>query len=114
MVGRAELVSAVFFFLSFIFYVQTVNRTCLSMKWLNLTLSVVFAGCSMLSKEPGITVLAICVGYDILSHWPSIWRLFKRNDVIQNGYVKSTEKYNGSSLKDKALLSLMSKRIGIS
>ena len=74
MVGRAEVVSCVFFLLSFLSY----HRLLMSgaarpvARWLAMAASLFFAICSMLSKEQGITALGICGAYDILHHWTDI------------------------------------------
>lgn len=76
-VGRADLLCALLFILSFLCYVRsccqdTVSRThatlyrpeTFSMAW--FCLSVVFCGLSVLCKEQGITVIGICSAYDII------------------------------------------------
>lgn len=76
-VGRADLLCALLFILSFLCYVRsccqdTVSRThatlhrpeTFSMTW--FCLSVVFCGLSVLCKEQGITVIGICSAYDII------------------------------------------------
>ena len=84
-VGRAELLSAVFFFLSFLAYVKAVKQLTLMKQWMYLLLTVLLAACSMLSKEPGITILGICVGYDVLLHWSTIWKFQEHEEVVRNG-----------------------------
>ncbi|XP_062508109.1 protein O-mannosyl-transferase TMTC1-like [Corticium candelabrum] len=96
-VGRAELLSAVFFLLSFISYVRSCtasNEFCSSKTdWRWFTVSLLMAACSMLSKEQGVTCLAICTVYDILVHfdelsqWLSIKGLVpdrKRRNVVKH------------------------------
>lgn len=73
-VGRADLLCAFFYLVSFLSYVKCFNfRTIISKaarpasysrKWLFIT--VLFCVLSLLSKEQGVTVLAICITYDIL------------------------------------------------
>lgn len=76
-VGRADLLCALLFILSFLCYVRsccqdTVSCThatlyrpeTFSMAW--FCLSVVFCGLSVLCKEQGITVIGICSAYDII------------------------------------------------
>lgn len=76
-VGRADLLCALLFILSFLCYVRsccqdTVSRPSaslhcpdtFSMAW--FCLSVVFCGLSVLCKEQGITVIGICSAYDII------------------------------------------------
>lgn len=72
-VGRAELLSAIFYFLAFLTYVK-ISSDIMSVKdWLILTCTVFLATCSMLSKEPGITVLGVCITYDIFKLWPKLF-----------------------------------------
>ena len=63
-VGRAEILAATFFMLSFLAFVQGAQAGSTSWVWM-------FASCGMaiaatLSKETGITVLGVCVVYDWL------------------------------------------------
>lgn len=71
LVGRADLLGALFFILSFLFY----TRCCITddedkysenFSWKHLVLSMVFCSVAMLCKEQGITVLGICCCYDII------------------------------------------------
>nr|XP_039261705.1 protein O-mannosyl-transferase TMTC3-like isoform X1 [Styela clava] len=55
-VGRAELLSAVFMLLTFLYFAK--------FKPLYFLLALLFFICAIASKEQGITVLAICVVYD--------------------------------------------------
>lgn len=73
MVGRAELLSAIFYFLAFLVYVRISSEVMTIVDWLKLSCSIFFAACSMLSKEPGITVLGVCIAYDILRLWPKLF-----------------------------------------
>ncbi|XP_014681388.1 PREDICTED: transmembrane and TPR repeat-containing protein 4-like [Priapulus caudatus] len=75
-VGRAELLCALFFLLSFLCYIRscysdieyavisTVRPPTYSVFW--LLLSVTFSFLSMLSKEQGITVIGVCAAYDVI------------------------------------------------
>ncbi|KAJ7324078.1 Protein O-mannosyl-transferase tmtc4, partial [Desmophyllum pertusum] len=72
LVGRADLLGALFFILSFLFYV----RCCVidydedgsndKLPWKHLLLSMVFCSVAMLCKEQGITVLGVCCVYDVI------------------------------------------------
>ncbi|CAI8032097.1 Protein O-mannosyl-transferase TMTC3 [Geodia barretti] len=64
-VGRAELLCAVFFILSFTAYEKAKRGN--STMW--LLGSWLLAVVSMLCKEQGITVVAICAAYDILQNY---------------------------------------------
>ena len=80
-VGRTELLSALFFLLSLLTYIRLTSShkyhhphpshpspstppLLPSLLWFSLTL--VLAVLSLLCKEQGVTVLAVCVAYDIL------------------------------------------------
>ena len=66
-VGRAEVLCAVFFLLSLLsFHVVAASGCGIVSKSLAFILSVFMAICSALSKETGLTVLAVCVVYDIV------------------------------------------------
>lgn len=78
-VGRAEVLSSIFFLLSFLSYIKGVFHTSSHTKlstassWMYIGLSVVLSVFSLLSKEQGITVLGVCILFDLLIHWPLIW-----------------------------------------
>ncbi|KAL0281152.1 UNVERIFIED_CONTAM: hypothetical protein PYX00_002225 [Menopon gallinae] len=63
-VGRADLLAALFFFLSFLTFTKAVARETNGWPW--TLLSVVLATVSMFCKEQGITVIGILIIYDIL------------------------------------------------
>lgn len=73
-VGRADLLCALFYLLSFLSYNQSVvlktSNPCgsrpSSHSWTWIVISIVFCVLSMLSKEQGITVIAVCMVYDVL------------------------------------------------
>lgn len=58
-VGRADLLSALFFFLSILIFSKSNPQDRLS--WLWLSLSVILAGVSMFCKEQGITVIVSAI-----------------------------------------------------
>ncbi|CAG5119359.1 unnamed protein product [Candidula unifasciata] len=70
-VGRAELLCALFFITSFLLYVKACTRDSefrpkgFSFIW--LCASLIFCGLATFSKEQGITVLGLCSVYDIVS-----------------------------------------------
>ncbi|RWS05433.1 transmembrane and TPR repeat-containing protein CG4050-like protein [Dinothrombium tinctorium] len=69
-VGRAELLAALFYFLAFDAYISS-----------RLLLFCTFSICSLLSKEQGITILGVCFIYEItrFKPWPSFqWNHFHR------------------------------------
>ncbi|XP_078614416.1 protein O-mannosyl-transferase TMTC4-like [Branchiostoma floridae x Branchiostoma japonicum] len=72
-VGRAELLCALFFFSAFLCYVRSCHegtqdpQCCpesFSVRW--LAASVVLCAASVLCKEQGITAIGVCSAYDIL------------------------------------------------
>jgi len=60
-VGRAELLSSVFFLLTILTYKNAVFKGL----WSHLAISMASVGCAMLCKEQGITVLGILVCYEL-------------------------------------------------
>ncbi|XP_063967470.1 protein O-mannosyl-transferase TMTC4-like [Lytechinus pictus] len=70
-VGRADLLCALFFFMSFLAYSNVCkNDSCLNSSHLYsvfcLVLSMILCALAMLCKEQGITVIGICSVYDII------------------------------------------------
>lgn len=64
MVGRAEILSSVFFIAAFTFYTKAIANRQLTV-WLNMVLSMVSVAIAMLCKEQGITVTGVCFVYEI-------------------------------------------------
>lgn len=86
-VGRADIGAAVFFMLAFMSYRRYAalrSSLCVALrhqrlrakslwplvvkKWCWMTLTLLCAACSMLTKEHGITILAVCAVYDVFVH----------------------------------------------
>ncbi|EDO43484.1 predicted protein [Nematostella vectensis] len=68
-VGRADLLCALFFFLSFLCYVKCCSASAdepIQSSLNYLLLSVVLCAVAMLCKEQGITALGICCAYDLI------------------------------------------------
>ncbi|CAL1294996.1 unnamed protein product [Larinioides sclopetarius] len=63
-VGRAELLSSIFFLLALQTYIRSTRQKGPN-DYKALLRCLLFAGLAMLSKEQGITVVAVCVTYDI-------------------------------------------------
>ncbi|EFX76641.1 hypothetical protein DAPPUDRAFT_54951 [Daphnia pulex] len=82
-VGRADIGAAVFFILAFLSYRRYTA-------WLWLLVTLLFAACSMLTKEHGITVLAVCAVYDVF-----VQSRLKPKDLFSS--VLFQEKYRGLS-----------------
>lgn len=75
-VGRAEVLSSIFFLLSFLCYTKAILKSPSllttvkqQISWPYLFLSVTLAVLSLLSKEQGITVLGVSIIFDMLLHW---------------------------------------------
>ena len=68
--NRAEILSAIFYILSLVVYIENCNCNSNSnskKKYImHMFLSNVFAICSLLCKEQGITILGVCICYDVL------------------------------------------------
>ncbi|XP_054721235.1 protein O-mannosyl-transferase TMTC2-like, partial [Uloborus diversus] len=69
-VGRADVGACLFFLLCIMFYIKyceyrSIPDLC-SRRWIYLYASLACAACSMLTKEHGVTVLAVCVVYEVL------------------------------------------------
>ncbi|XP_038050307.1 protein O-mannosyl-transferase TMTC4-like isoform X1 [Patiria miniata] len=80
-VGRADLLSAAFFFLSFFFYVSALQKDG-GHFLLSLLYSILCCTASMLCKEQGITVIGVCIVYDvILNCQVDMLRIFQRSQI---------------------------------
>ena len=103
-VGRAELMACSFFLLAVLVYTRyckyrdksdspdTGQRASSFRRWSLLVLTSVLATCSMLSKEQGVTVLAICLVYDVF--------IFSKMTPLQllKIYTVSTKQNNNTYL----------------
>jgi hypothetical protein len=68
-VGRAELLASVFYLSAILSYARSSHRgqaTDRRTRWKWLAASVIFTSLAMLSKEQGITVILVCVVYELL------------------------------------------------
>lgn len=113
-VGRAELVSCIFFLLSFLSYAHAIKMWPSTKQSLFLFLSICLAFLSILSKEQGITILGVCIAYDVLLHWP--WRKSIDNSRASkmNGHFKEEthKQINQGVFSNKELLAV-GKRLGV-
>jgi len=74
-VGRADILACLFFLLALLSYIRYCKyrdkhgtkdvQKMLPSRWPSLFMMAVFTTASMLSKEQGVTVLAVCIMYDI-------------------------------------------------
>ena len=78
--GRAEVLSCIFFLLSVLAYCEGVARgrgTSLeplpAPKWHCILASILFCLCAMLSKEQGVVSLGVCAAFDVILHWDVFW-----------------------------------------
>jgi hypothetical protein len=79
-VGRAEVLSCIFFILSILSYCKGVSKgqgpslsPLPSTNWSYVMVSVLLCLCSMLSKEQGIVALGVCATFDVILHWNMFW-----------------------------------------
>lgn len=63
-VGRAELLSSIFFLLAFLGYSKAAKSVKIT-RYLPLNYFGIFLLCSMLCKEQGITIAGICAAYEV-------------------------------------------------
>lgn len=69
LVGRAELLSALFYLISLLAYLHHIHLRDICGKWqcwLSLTISLFASLLAMLAKEQGLTVLGVVLIYDVL------------------------------------------------
>ncbi|KAJ0181217.1 hypothetical protein K1T71_003302 [Dendrolimus kikuchii] len=98
-VGRADILAAITFFTSIIFYSKAMTDQSLS--YVYLFIVVILSAMSMLFKENGVTVLGFCIVYDIISH-------FRTNQQTQNEMSnedsgkKHTNKKSDASILSKS------------
>ena len=79
-VGRAEVLSCIFFLMSVLTYCKGVSEgqgptlsPLPSPKWSYVVASVFLCLCSMLGKEQGIVSLGVCATFDTILHWEVFW-----------------------------------------
>ncbi|KAG8194872.1 hypothetical protein JTE90_029163 [Oedothorax gibbosus] len=66
-VGRAEVLSALFFLSSLLAFVKSTKTSDSNEKWFGwLFLSMICSGMALLAKEQGITVLTVCISWRVL------------------------------------------------
>lgn len=65
-VGRAELLCALFMWISIIFYYYSIYARRLLYRWLSMCGCITSVAIAMLCKETGITAVGICCIYDII------------------------------------------------
>ncbi len=66
MVGRADVLAGVFYISAILVYINAVLLK--EMKYSGLFASLSLCLCSALSKEIGITAVALCLGYEYFIH----------------------------------------------
>lgn len=78
--GRAEVLSCIFFLLSILSYCEGVSKgsgPSLSPvprpNWSYVLASIFLCLCAMLSKEQGIVSLGVNAAFDIILHWKMFW-----------------------------------------
>jgi len=70
LVGRADILCAIFYIIAILSYTKYCNgrTSCVQSRFAWLALTLLSTTASMLSKEIGITVLAVCFIYDVFYH----------------------------------------------
>ncbi|XP_078736247.1 protein O-mannosyl-transferase TMTC4 isoform X1 [Lampetra fluviatilis] len=96
-VGRADLLCALFFFLSFISYATAFagsehGSASVSATW--IVLSVILSAVATLCKEQGVTVIALCSAYDAIAV----------SGIDPLGLAKSALHLGGAGMRSKAAL----------
>uniref|UniRef100_UPI00358F7ACC protein O-mannosyl-transferase TMTC1 n=1 Tax=Myxine glutinosa TaxID=7769 RepID=UPI00358F7ACC len=89
-VGRADVLACVLYLLTFLTYVKSLaaysaDSVCLqTVRPGLLVTSLALGTCAMFAKETGVTVLGVCVGYDIIMSWNErpcpaggLWRVIR-------------------------------------
>ncbi|XP_029452947.1 protein O-mannosyl-transferase TMTC2 [Rhinatrema bivittatum] len=85
-VGRADVGAGLFFLLSLLCYVKHCSaRGCAARSWAWLVGAGVWAACSMLWKEQGVTVLAVSAVYDIC-----VFHKLKMRQVVRAVHKRKT------------------------
>lgn len=64
-VGRAEMLSSIFYLAAFMSYAKCTGRRKLKTAWKQLFTTVFFVTIAMLCKEQGITVIGVCCVYEV-------------------------------------------------
>ncbi|XP_064470417.1 protein O-mannosyl-transferase Tmtc3-like [Ornithodoros turicata] len=73
-VGRAELLCALFFLCALYFYIYSAHVASIQCAlWRQCLTTVSLAAAAMLCKEQGLTVLAVCCIFDLISHKQCLW-----------------------------------------
>ncbi|CAG5017768.1 unnamed protein product [Parnassius apollo] len=97
-VGRADILSAISFILSFIHYDKSIDN--IRYTYLFLLTSIILAGIAMLFKENGITVLGYCVVYHIVVKYGYL----KEKNIV----LKKTHLMKSFSIKTLAKMIIIS------
>ncbi|XP_034841025.1 protein O-mannosyl-transferase TMTC4-like [Maniola hyperantus] len=86
-VGRADLLAAMTFLLSFLIYdISMKNKNVFN---IYLFMAVILAGLSMLFKENGVTIMGVCCIYDAILHFRmrKLKRLKNKTDILKSIHV---------------------------
>eukprot|EP01038_Epipyxis_sp_PR26KG_P008513 gene8513-11508_t len=97
-VGRADLLSGFYYALSILFYTMALRfRSKISLKAIiSFGLSFLFAICSSLSKEIGITVFLMLIVIEVVENLKPI--------ILKSKYYRAQNKSNNQSNNDKSLV----------
>ncbi|KOB72076.1 Transmembrane and TPR repeat-containing protein 4, partial [Operophtera brumata] len=81
-VGRADVLAAVLFFLAFLMYHKATTSSSITSHTMYLLSTAILSGLSMLSKENGITILGFCIIYEFS-------KKFKRKSSVYSFVIRS-------------------------
>uniref|UniRef100_A0A3P9M9N6 dolichyl-phosphate-mannose--protein mannosyltransferase n=1 Tax=Oryzias latipes TaxID=8090 RepID=A0A3P9M9N6_ORYLA len=85
-VGRADLLCALFFQLSFLTYCKAFNKGDFSVHW--VAVSLLLCAAAMLCKEQGITVLGVNAAFDVLLICNvNVYELSQRLEILSMGLL---------------------------
>ena len=116
-VGRAEVVSCIFFILALLTYSKSTSSgsgsTITSLRrtnWPLLALSTVFSTCALLSKEQGVMVIGVCASYDVFVHWDELWTVVfskfrsSSSHTKQDKFKTDTDTVKGSDTSSESVV----------
>lgn len=103
-VGRAEVLSCIFFLASLLLYSKAVSsqsacrlRPRSVTNWVFFSLSVLSSVCAMLSKEQGVMAVGVCASFDVLLHWEVLVKQCRGSFSQSQSCAKESELSNGAS-----------------
>uniref|UniRef100_A0A1X7VL19 dolichyl-phosphate-mannose--protein mannosyltransferase n=1 Tax=Amphimedon queenslandica TaxID=400682 RepID=A0A1X7VL19_AMPQE len=108
-VGRADVLSCLFFLLSFLCYYYSIHeKSSKLMFFIKLICCLIFGCCSMFSKEHGITVFGICILYELYSLLQSRTRFGSSLTISHSAIIRTLVLTIGTVLLIAFRLSMLS------